>query len=431
MVTNLPRKGPAAKRGRIELTVPAGLDVAALVKPNDADSARAMVSTIINKTACRDIDERGFARLYSPYLRKMMGPRYAATIRALLDQGIMHRAPYREGLSSGYRLAEDVLALEPQRYLVVNPDTLERLRKCWSDVDREQARRRKPIHDDLERSMQGLTVLPGIDAKVAEKERPARLCQRLAVDKIRRRQFRLMVGGTGRVFSPFSGLSRDLRPFVRLDVEPLGCVDISASQPSLLAVVLSLARGGDSANSPSNGPKGLTTYKHTLLAPCLPACSSFVSDCEIDSLLSLSKSGCFYNHVAFAASASREFVKKRFLVDVLAKRIWRRDRSGRLVRRDYPSGVEDTFRELFPGVWAFIRDFNAQDNGALIRLLQSAEAWLVLEQVARRLVGRIPFVTLHDAIFARQRDLDTVKAAFDATFEDLGFRIHTKPESWG
>ena len=104
------------------------------------------------------------------------------------------------------------------------------------------------------------------------------------------------------------------------------------------------------------------------------------------------------------------------LVDVLAKR-------GR-----YPSLVEDVFRKSFPNVYRVIKSINRDDHGSLIRLLQRLESWLVIENVSPRLLGRIPFVTLHDAIFSRQYDVSKVSDAFNDTFDDIGFSMALKSE---
>ena len=56
------------------------------------------------------------------------------------------------------------------------------------------------------------------------------------------------------------------------------------------------------------------------------------------------------------------------------------------------------------------------------------ESWLVVEQVSPRLAGSIRFLTLHDAIYSRREDIETVRSAFQETFEELGFRLALKNE---
>ena len=110
-------------------------------------------------------------------------------------------------------------------------------------------------------------------------------------------------------------------------------------------------------------------------------------------------------------------MKLAFLRDVLAKR-------GR-----YPSVVETVVRREWPSVYAFVRAVNRGDHAVLIRQLQRLESWLVIEQVAPRLVGRVPCIMLHDAIYSRRGCLATVEAAFNEVFDTIGFRLRLKREA--
>ena len=123
-----------------------------------------------------------------------------------------------------------------------------------------------------------------------------------------------------------------------------------------------------------------------------------------------------YEGLMAATGLDRSTVKQRLLVDVLAKR-------GR-----YPSVVEQAFGRLYPTVYGVIRAINRDDHGELIRLLQRAESWLVVETVAPRLVGRVRIVTLHDAIYSRRLDVGTVAAAFREVFDEIGFEMALKCE---
>ncbi len=117
------------------------------------------------------------------------------------------------------------------------------------------------------------------------------------------------------------------------------------------------------------------------------------------------------------ADKAREKVKRLLMRDVLAKK-------GR-----YSSFLETVFREVFPTVHHFVRWINQGDHGELIRTLQRLESWLVVENVAPRLIGRFPIITLHDAIYARTKDLPAVEHAFEETSEELGIRLRVKTET--
>jgi hypothetical protein len=122
---------------------------------------------------------------------------------------------------------------------------------------------------------------------------------------------------------------------------------------------------------------------------------------------------------------TRDQLKKRFLTDVVAKRM------ANAHGAEYPSDVEDAFRCLFPSVHRFIRKFNGDgwEHENLIRRLQQEESNLVIETVAADLIMRHPgmfFLTLHDAIFTTERNIPIVVSAFEAAFERIGFPMKLK-----
>ncbi len=113
---------------------------------------------------------------------------------------------------------------------------------------------------------------------------------------------------------------------------------------------------------------------------------------------------------------ARGWVKKRLFVDVL------------ICAGEYPSSFAMVFRERFPSVSNFIRAANAGYRGMIISALQAMEAALVIQNVAPKLVERVPVITLHDAIYCRERDRTLVRDAFAETFEELGFTLKLKDE---
>lgn len=203
-------------------------------------------------------------------------------------------------------------------------------------------------------------------------------------------------------------MERNLRPLIRLAGEPLGCVDIVNSQPALLGNLLA-------SKTPTNGVKGALTYS-TTLGSALSSLPSSLLPSSVAPFLKCVSSGLLYEELAEKCDRDREFVKRRFIVDVLAKR-------GR-----YPSRVENVFRGLFPEVWRAVREINRDSHCNLIRMLQRLESWLVIERVSPELVDRVPIVTLHDAVFSRRGDLGIVEDVFTEVLEDIGWKITVKRE---
>jgi hypothetical protein len=409
-----------------------------------ADDARWLISLILVKTANRDTDPWGLVRLDSQILRRVMYKHDATdVIRALEHGGAIETAAYCTGVKcKGYRLAKRYLGDRCVRMPVTDPRLLGSIERERQRLDAEEQQARwKPIHYRLNVEQRCLTIDDAADVILAGLPDHARLCQDVLVGNIRRREFPFSVGTTRRVFNAITGLKRDLRPALRIGGEPLGSVDIRCAQPGLLAIVFT-------SQNPPSVPKPRATYKHEAAAgPSLHSCplpplvlSSLIEESPLQAapgrdappllaLLSssfgasdvadfceLASSGTLYERLVALSGLERDAVKLAFLRDVLAK------------RGHYPSAVENAFRAEFPSVHRAIRYINRRDHGELIRLLQRMESWLVVENVSPRLVGRVPCITLHDAIYSTHGNLAAVETAFKETFDELGCRLALKVE---
>jgi hypothetical protein len=386
-----------------------------------ADAARWLVSTVLRKTAAHDTDLWGTVRLDSMILRRVMGNLSGGIARALVAGGALETASYRAGVRCrGYRLACRYLGDRCARVPCMDQWLRDRLTREAERMEAKAEVARRlwlPVHHALNDEQRALTIdataadaiLDGLDAL----PKHARLCQDVLVGNLKRRDFRFSVSSTGRVFNSLTGLKRELRSALRLAGEPMGAVDIACCQPALLAVEML-------HETPANGPKGRATYKSTPRTlptePCPAPCPALSRSLGDSPFFRLALDGRLYEFLVDRTGLTRDAVKLGVVRDVLAKR-------GR-----YPSPVENVFRREFPAVYSFVRRVNRDDHAELIRRLQRRESWLVVEHVSPRLVGRVRCVTLHDAIFSRAVNVDSVLGAFDAVFAALGFRLSLKSE---
>lgn len=404
-MTRKPYRGPT-------YLVPVEFDAEGVVGPLKADAGRWLVSTVLRKLTVNDVDARGFAILSSTILERVMGRGYARIVKRLADAGVLLRSSYSEGRSFGYRLSDEYLVGKPRWVPVTNPVMLDRLKREQQRLDAEQAQRRLPVHDALDEAQRGMTVLPAAHDAVERLRRKSQLCQRVHIDRLERGDLPLTISTTQRLFNGLSGVKSDLREFVRLDGEPLGNVDIVNSQPALLANLLT-------HGFPHDWGKRVPNIKIHLRCPSplpfrLPPFASAGSAAAFDSFASVASSGMLYDELALSFCGDRDWVKKRFLVDVLAK------------RGSYPSPVENEFRRRFPETWEAIQRINGDSHFTLIRLLQRLESWLVVERIAGRLVDRIPVVSLHDALYSTRGDVEKVASEFRSVFEELNFQMELK-----
>lgn len=402
--------------GRPTYLLPSEFDAEAFVGPLKADSARWLVATVLYKLAVHDVDARGFAILSSTILERVMGRGYAKIVRALVDADVLLRSPYREGRSFGYRLTDEYLGGTPRIVPVTNPVMRDRLEREQERHEAEQIERRLPIHDALGEAQKAMTIQAAARDAVEFLPRKKKLCQRVHVDRLERGELPLSISSTNRLFNGLSGVKSDLRQFVRLDGERIGCVDISNSQPALLGNLLT-------HGFPHEWGKRVPNIRIYTQFPSPPARPSLLSlpvpsSAACSSFASVAVSGRLYDELAETFDGDRPFVKRRFLVDVLAK------------RGSYPSAVENEFHRRFPEVWETIQRINATSHCNLIRLLQRLEAWFVIEQVSPKLVDRLPIVTLHDAVYSTVPDLGRVEDAFQETMAEIGWRLALKPEEY-
>jgi hypothetical protein len=306
--------------------------------------------------------------------------------------------------NAGYRLTGEYLQSGHRRQKPTCPHLKRKLAEVLARFKREQDERRKPIHDKLHEIQQRLTIRADDAAAIIAKMDTvkARFIQGILVENIRRRRMTHSVCSTGRFFNAITGLSRQLRPALRLDGEPLASVDLRCCQPSLLSAIVT-------GKTPPMAGMGVATYQVLPGSSVSPSNQRLYEQCS---------QGVFFEEFSHECGVSRDFAKQRFIIDVLAK------------KGSYRSHVQDVFSALYPDAAKFILSVNrGKDNhGKLICLLQRLESWLVVEQVAPLLVDSVPIVTLHDAVFCKQSDIEAVRAAFDRTFEQVGFSMQLKTE---
>jgi hypothetical protein len=399
------------------------------------DDANWFVDTILRKAACDDVDAFGYVRLHSGILQRVMSKRhYTTVVDVLVEAGTVDPpAPYYAGIKSkGFRISEKHLS---ERFKIIEPrdrHLIKRIQREWERISQHQRERWLPIHHELERMQRGLTIMPEADLILGDLPPTARLCQDVLVANIRDRNFKLTVSNTGRVFNAVTGLKRELRGVLRLHGEPIGGVDIRCAQPALLALLMRLREGENvrtyiqilldllrQDDLRRQGVSGLTGLTLALSADA-PSPSTDLGLFEdlvfTGTLYEALVSDCLRAGVQMPGEP-REWIKKALLRDVLAKRGY------------YPSQFERVLSEVFPSVYAFVRWINRANHAELILTLQRLESWLVIEQVAPRLVDRADIISLHDALYGRMSEIPVILSTFRETLKNLGLRLALKTES--
>ncbi len=394
-----------------------------------ADDARYFVSLILTKTSRGQVDELGYVRLMAKHLRNVMHKHhYHQVVDSLLESGAVVRAPYQVGEQSfGYRLGDRFRDDKHIRITVRDTRLIDRLRSFHEQADKERQSRMKPVHYALELHQQRLSIDGKQATEIIEALPPASNpwdCQGILVRDIQEKVFHVNVGRYGRVSNNITSMKREIRPALRLGQEPLQHVDISCSQPALIGRAAKQAEQHPAReqNQIKEENKRESIYD---------ALDSPLYSRDVGVYCELVQSGQFYDFMLSNSKTgqcpnlTREDLKKRFLTDVVAKR--KASRHG----AEYPSNIEDRFRELFPSVYKFIRDINCDgwEHENLIRQLQQQESELVIETVAANLIANHPrmfVLTLHDAIYTTASGIPVVIGAFKAAFEQIDYPMTLK-----
>jgi hypothetical protein len=434
------------------------------------DEANFLVALIAWKWASGQADENGFVHLHSEVLERIVHWRFLAPIwRALKAGGVVEMGTHAAGrYSRGYRLTAeyrtDDLRIVPCRDKGLEARIL---------AERERMRRSDgatwlPIHFTLRAMQEGLSAPPAVDAVIdtlapkpkrrtpEELEvatRATRLGQRLNVHCLRNREGLYEVPSGGRAFNYLTGFARPVRQELLLNGQTIAGVDIVNAQPAVLGMMLTLSGGGNggtymrSRTSPPPVPP-LLSFSSPVAGPCpvLPLPSALLASVcrseEFGLFCELVTSGSLYEYLAEECCKAgvalpeekrdaRDWCKRRFLVDLLAKRTVATEDDQRVGKRrtDYASDIGRVVFSRFPRIYDAVKAVNREDEAAMIRLLQAGEAWFVFTQVCQRLVSaNVPVVTVHDAIFASEGHVPAVLDAFAEAGEQIGFTFRVKKE---
>ncbi len=195
-----------------------------------ADDARWLISTILTKTAVKDVDSWGCVRLHSDILRRVMRKSVQpAIVQALVDHQVIETAPHREGVrSKGFRISRRFLGDRCVRVRCQDPRLADRIQRERDRLEDQQQKLWCPVHYQLAQEQQGLSIAHGADAALFALPDHCRLPQSVLVDRLRRRIFSFTVRPTGRCFGAISNLKRVLRSHLLLHGEPIAGVDIVA-----------------------------------------------------------------------------------------------------------------------------------------------------------------------------------------------------------
>lgn len=432
------------------------------------DSARYFLHRIIwgHVQKKQNIDE--FVPLKFQYLREVIPDRIIKPLKkALIDSGlIVCDNQYIKGHKShGYKLGDQFRDDRIVQVPISGQATANKIIKARRAKERKV---RLDVHCWLRSKFSDLDIdLPAALEKLSSHH--AFESVKIPVEEISTKSVAFSSCPYGRVHTPLTRLSRQVRYCLHVGGEPLINLDIKNSQPLFLALlIMNYRRRGnktfgyitfkDNAVDPYKDIDSIIeqtvtpfTSKKEIYHLSLPNRSitnrkAIEKDSEVlcsqtlttttccpqgnalikkplkqDELLflSLCEDGCLYEHLASIADIPiRAWAKEQFFGVLFSKNY-------------FQSKLKSAFTEEFPNVAEVIRVHKKHNHQHLAQLLQNIESNFIINNVCRRIMKEMPeapIYTIHDSVLTTTQYIDQVNHIMEAEFATLGLSPSIKLE---
>lgn len=420
---------------RVRLYSSEALDLSGLPAKHH-DYARLFIHRLIARRIFnRRLKGQSYISMDSRIIRQYIPNRHVTPILDyLVESGQLERTGYCEGNSTRYRLSDE---LHRSRCVMHPPKSSFVARKLKEHKERQRKMddaRKRPVHRHLDfwlkrvridekAAMQfvsdkhskfswlsSLAEVPMV-AMVADQLADDRLHAEASIQAIVLKDFRSKPCQYGRYHTNISCFHKVLRPFLRIDGQPLVEVDVSACQPLCLAVLLHDIKKDILTSVPLTVEQIRLAHTLSIFPVC---CASgeegdtirYQKDCE---------SGKFYERMQEICKVdSKSQMKKKLFKDVF---FGKRTLAG--------------FRKAYPTMARLIDWVRQPDYKHLSHELQRIESSIVIDdacEVMRVQHPDVPILTIHDAIMTTLEHVSLVKDVLRAAFNRRGVNPQIKPE---
>jgi hypothetical protein len=393
------------------------------IKGFSADFLKEVISIIACHIQYKDEDKEPAAPLKMVYLKKLV-PQADRYMKGLIDLGIIQRlGNYVPGeVSYKYRFSPKYHS----RYITVSLENAKLIRRI------------KKIHEDTEKTMHTIRGRSGqtkflkkltIDDNWMSFINANFFYDTNEYDKNLQSAIRIMNGDifhtvdntSGRYHSNITNMAKGLRPFLRINGEPLVNIDIKNSQPYLSTIIL------------TNPGKVANMTKNTDFALLLQSLK--VSKCkDVTNYINLVISGQLYEFLM------SEFGKKGLHLtrDETKKQVLRiLFDQNRMPANELNRKCKTIFKDLFPQVNKVFNKVRGYERGDKFKsykrfaiLLQTIESYLILEVILKRIYRELPAtiaLTIHDSIMTGA-DNNSIEAIHKIMIYELTFFVGYAPK---
>lgn len=243
-----------------------------------------------------------------------------------------------------------------------------------------------------------------------------------------------------RFHSILTSLPKVLRPFLTINNERIGELDLSASQPFLLSTILNekfMEQNMSNYNLHTIYPelenelktlkRIIPSNKPTNIHYALGVFLNEVNYSSLNEFRQIDFTEDFYHHIISEGfrlypkcmSSKNAFIKDReYIKRHIMNLLFERNDSFR--EENY---VIELVKFLYPGLVEFIEQFNqCYSNRKFAYLLQRTEAHLMLEVICKKITNQlptVPFYTIHDSIITTEKNLLQVKDLLSNTISEV------------
>lgn len=415
------------RKPRVRLYSSEALDLSGLPAKHH-DYARLFVHRLIARRIFnRRLKGQAYISMDSRIIRQYIPGRHVKPILDyLVDSGQVERTGYSKGISTRYRLSDE---LHRSRCVIFPPKSSFVARKLKEQKERQRKEddaRKRPVHRHLDfwlkrvwvdekAAMQfvsdkhsefswlsSLAEVPMV-AMVADRLAEDRLHAEASIQAIAIKDVRSKPCRFGRYHTNISCFHKVLRPFLSIDGQSLVEVDVSACQPLCLAVLLHDIRKDILTSIPQTDEQKQLARTLSIFPVC---CASeeaddtirYQKDCE---------SGKFYERMQEICKVDSKLqMKEKLFRDVF-----------------FGTRMLQGFRRLYPTMARLIDWVKRHDYRHLSHELQRIESSIVIDdacEVMRVQHPDVPILTIHDSILTIPEHTDLVTGVLRAAFNRRG-----------
>jgi hypothetical protein len=317
-------------------------------------------------------------------------------LKGLLDAGIVIRlGQFKFKIECyKYRFAPEYIS-KYKTLPLENAKLVLRIKEAWDNYKKREVAKSIWGRSEQKQWLHRLTINPGYEKYLEENSYSVAQFNAAigSAAKIQNGEIFYKVDNTSKRFhSNITNISKDLRPFLRINNEPLVNIDVKNCQPYLSTIIL------------TNPSKVSWLTKNTAFALCLQTLKVSHNK-DVKDYIYLVANGQLYEFMmaAFANEGlilNRQETKRQILRILFARNRPPNDPVNRLAR--------DVFKKTFPTVHRIFSKVRGSTRGNKFEnfkrfsiLLQRIESYLMLDIILKRIYRELPgtiAVTIHDSI---------------------------------